>query len=556
VPNVTYTLYGGTLPAGAASAAQSSALDVGLQFTVSLSGYVLSGYWWYVDSGGDTNGAHYSFSLFTTANGTTGSLVSGSQVTGSGTWTVGWNYTALASPVTLSTGTTYVAAGTMPATLLEYDNNYWSSGGGSAGVTSGPVSAPSAASALGGATQRFNSPSTGGFPATAPGVATWYGIDVAVTGPPVPVGNPSGGPWANVFAEEFSTPVQGPLTMVPDPAVWTDHILWGDATRCAQGNGSAGSDQSWSPHNKAGISVSGGQVSLITRNESPYSPSSVGYDPLCPNPDAAGLAAAFTSGILSSAPGFAYTYGYAEARIKIPVGVTGIHPAFWSTSRTGDWGPEIDMMEYIAGTASSTVWSIGANPTQLYHVSAPVVDGNWHVWGMRWSASDVTFFLDGTQYGTYTGAGIASFPNLIYLVQQVDSPNNGAPGYPCSLVVDYVRVWTVQGVPAQPVITSVSPAGGKPTSGTLTASFSPVSGATSYRAVACPVDMGADGLSEPGPYLSATGSSSPLTISGLTNGARYFVSVSAINATGYSIESLPVPSIAPPAGALLVASFP
>ena len=543
--NVSYTLYNGTLAPGAASASEADALDIGLQFTVTLSGYSLGGYWWYADTGSDFSGAHYSFALFTTANGTSGSLVVGSQVTGTGTWTAGWNFTALGSPVTLSTGTTYVAEASAPPTYLEYSNHYWDSGNGASGVTDGPVFAPGAGTALGGATQRFNDPSTGAFPASAPSVATWYGLDVSVTGPAIPVGNPSGGPWVAAFTEEFTAPVQGPVTVVPDPAVWTDHFLWGDATRCAQGNGGAGSDQGWSPHNKAGISVSGGTLTITARNESPYSPSSVGYDPLCPNPTAAGVAATYTSGILSSVPGFAYTYGYAEARIQIPAGVSAVHPAFWSDSRTGDWGPEIDGMEYASGGSSSTVWSVGAGPSELYHVSAPSVDGNYHVWAWRWSASDVTFFMDGTQYGTYTGGGISSFPNFIYLNFQIDA-NVGGTGYPCQMNVDYVRVWTVQGVPARPVIASLSPASGVPSAGSLTVSFNPVPGATSYRAVACPVDMGADGLSEPGPYISATGSSSPLTLStGLTNGARYLVSVSAINATGYSIESLPFPSLAP-----------
>ena len=51
----------------------------------------------------------------------------------------------------------------------------------------------------------------------------------------------------------------------------------------------------------------------------------------------------FTGGTISTGNIFNYTYGYAEARIKLPSTV-GSLPAFWGLY-TG-WPPESDIMEY------------------------------------------------------------------------------------------------------------------------------------------------------------------------------------------------------------------
>ena len=119
-------------------------------------------------------------------------------------------------------------------------------------------------------------------------------------------------------------------------------------------------------------------------------------------------------------------------------------------------------------------------------------------------------------------------------------------GYPADMNVQYVRAWTVSGVPAQPVITSISPATGIPASGTLSATFAAVPGATSYRASAFPTNITADGSDTNVNTAFVTGTGTTLTVNtNLKNGAHYSMTVCAINSTGYSIESLPVPSLGP-----------
>jgi hypothetical protein len=89
-------------------------------------------------------------------------------------------------------------------------------------------------------------------------------------------------------------------------------------------------------------------------------------------------------------------------------------------------------------------------------------------------------------------------------------------------------------VPDAPTISSVTPGNGQ-----ATVAFTPRGNGgqpiTSYTAIA------RTSLSGTGPGISASGASSPITISGLTNGTSYYVTVYATNFAGNSHESVPFP---------------
>jgi hypothetical protein len=86
--------------------------------------------------------------------------------------------------------------------------------------------------------------------------------------------------------------------------------------------------------------------------------------------------------------------------------------------------------------------------------------------------------------------------------------------------------WSVGAVPSAPTLTTVT--GGD---ATLTAAFTPIASTpatTGFTVTATPT-VGAP--------VTATGASSPITVSGLTNGTQYSVTVRATNSTGDSVES-------------------
>ena len=302
--------------------------------------------------------------------------------------------------------------------------------------------------------------------------------DVTITsagdGPfPDPVGQ-SAGVWQGVFRDEFN------IGSKPDTAVWADHLLEGDHFRC---NDNA-SEVEWYPHNRAGLSISGSVLSLTARYEDPRNPASVGYDPLCPVTLPSGNAGTHTSGMIQSKPGFAYTYGYVEARVKMP-SVAGTWPAFWTVAADAQWPSEIDIAEF--DSPSSTYWrdSGGIAYGPVSPSSATWTD--WHVFGMEWASGSLKFYCDGTQYGSYSNANVTAIPQTLIFNLAIDAGHT--TGYPDAMQIDYVRVWNKIGVPAQPVITSVTPGNGVPTGGTVQVAFDAVPGATSYRVTSCPVEL-------------------------------------------------------------------
>jgi beta-glucanase (GH16 family) len=359
-----------------------------------------------------------------------------------------------------------------------------------------------------------------------PGTVGFTLVDPTTPAGVQPVGQSSG--WTLVMSDEFNTGTK------PNTAMWADHLIEGDAFRCNDNS----SELEWYSHNKAGLSISGGALSLIARHEDPRNPASVGYDPLCPATLPSGNAGSFTSGMIQSKPGFACTYGWWEARFRLPL-VDGTWPAFWSIAADAQWPPEFDVLEQFG---TSNQFTSSYHPEAGGTASGTNTDGglgSFHVFGMQWNSSTLKYYLDGVNWQTAANYDGTALPQHIIFNLAVQS-NSGA-GYPCQMDIDYVRAWQpTAGFLTRPTITSVTPATGVPTGGTLQVAFGTVAGAASYRATACPVDAEASGAAT---RRSATGSASPLTITGLTNGAAYTVSVAAVNGSTYSIESALVPSI-------------
>lgn len=377
--------------------------------------------------------------------------------------------------------------------------------------------------------------------------AGYAGIWVAPypqTGTPQPVGLPSGG-WELAFRDEFDVAYPGQYQAGPDKSVWADHFNNGDAQRVNNSN-----EVQWYPHGYYGCSVAGSVLSLTAIYQDPQD-----IDPSCPDPlQDGGQAGTFTSGMVSSQPGFAATYGYWEARIMDTGPVTGTWPAWWMITRDVAYPPEIDIDEYDSPGYDDAV-HLGYRDTAGDWTNARVdTDADWHIYGLLLTSETVTFYRDGLPVSTMTYDGDA-YAWTTYFNHAVNDTATSGTGYPLAYQVDYLRFWGTDGVPAQPQITSISPASGIPgDDGTVTVEFGPAEGATSYRVTPAPTDYLADGIGRPGEHESATGSSSPITVTGLNTGAHYNFTLAAINDTGYSIESLPVPAIGQPAAGLLMSA--
>jgi hypothetical protein len=122
-----------------------------------------------------------SGSIFAVNSSTSGTEISGSVVSFAGASGTGWLTATLATPIKLTPGQRYRAAVLIPGTVVVPGwSNYWSTGGGAGGHTSGPLVLPSAANATGGKQGQANTgTTTRGFPAGGSSSAN-YGIDVTV----------------------------------------------------------------------------------------------------------------------------------------------------------------------------------------------------------------------------------------------------------------------------------------------------------------------------------------------------------------------------------------
>jgi beta-glucanase (GH16 family) len=175
----------------------------------------------------------------------------------------------------------------------------------------------------------------------------------------------------------------------------------------------------------------------------------------------------YTSARLNTAGKFSQQYGRFEARIQIPEG-QGVWPAFWMLGdNIGSAGwpgcGEIDIMENIGSTPDTTYGTThgpgpgnypGVGLSGAFNGGAPMGNG-FHVYATEWSASSVSFSVDGNVYWTVTPSQLPAGatwvwnqPFFILLNFAVGgnwpgSPN-GATSFPQQMLVDYVRVYQAQ----------------------------------------------------------------------------------------------------------------
>jgi beta-glucanase (GH16 family) len=150
---------------------------------------------------------------------------------------------------------------------------------------------------------------------------------------------------------------------------------------------------------------------------------------------------------------FAQQYGLVEARIKIPAG-KGIWPAFWMEGTDIDqvgWpaAGEIDVLE-VNNKDPRLVSAYLHAPDEEYgayhHLHQPLSAG-YHVYGIDWRASGITWLLDGKPYGHVDAYPGWAFDKPFFLILSLavggvfpGSPDSTTP-FPAQMDVSWVRVY-------------------------------------------------------------------------------------------------------------------
>ena len=159
-----------------------------------------------------------------------------------------------------------------------------------------------------------------------------------------------------------------------------------------------------------------------------------------------------------------WTYGYMEARIKLPKG-KGTWPAFWMMPvnfRSWPADGEIDIMEevgYHPDYVSSSLHAnshVHSNNTQVTHeMLCDGAEGEFHTYGILWTATNITTYVDGEVQLSYDNRQLGrddwpyDAPFYIILNLAWGGDWGGAEGVddgalPATMQVDYVRVYQKQ----------------------------------------------------------------------------------------------------------------
>ncbi len=245
----------------------------------------------------------------------------------------------------------------------------------------------------------------------------------------LPVGRTTG--WNLVFQDEFAGAAL-------DRGKWTTCYPWFEP---AKGCTSVGNDElQW--YLPQQVQVANGQLDLSVQPQRYKGTDGQTYD--------------YVSGMVASGagpatgPGFAFQYGYAEARLKIPAG-SGVCPAFWLNPANGSWPPEVDIAERVGNPDSNKIEMIvhyllpqGGHDFNSTHFTGPDFSADWHVFGIEWTPNSLVWYIDGVERKRFTPVDrIPHTPMVILFTLAI----RGDPGpdetvtFPATLAVDYVRVW-------------------------------------------------------------------------------------------------------------------
>jgi beta-glucanase (GH16 family) len=149
----------------------------------------------------------------------------------------------------------------------------------------------------------------------------------------------------------------------------------------------------------------------------------------------------YRSGMVTTSPSFNFTYGYVQVVAQIPYG-SGLWPALWMLPTNGHWPPEIDIIEHYGDSLVS--WQhlhSPTYPTQMAFEPTPNLSTGWHVFGLYWSPSEVSWFIDGQRVYDDTHAIPEQSMYLIAdlaVYQQVKSSWNASSE---SMAIRSVSVW-------------------------------------------------------------------------------------------------------------------
>jgi Glycosyl hydrolases family 16 len=232
---------------------------------------------------------------------------------------------------------------------------------------------------------------------------------------PQPVGGP-GGSWSLEFRDEFNGGTLDPSKWRPNWFGWTDQeVTSHHGISCAD---------------PANLQVGGGVLNLSVERTA------------C-TASRTGESFPYRGALISSNPypwardgrGYEFTYGYQEARLRLPSS-NGLWPAWWSAGQTWPDDGEIDTLERTHDEVAEYHYHSPC-PTVGGGVTIPGASTGYHTYATYWAPGLIVWYYDGREVFRTTQCVTNSLHYLIlqHTVQAGTSPAGGV------LSADYVRVW-------------------------------------------------------------------------------------------------------------------
>ena len=265
---------------------------------------------------------------------------------------------------------------------------------------------------------------------------------------------------ALVWNDEFN----GAVGSAPNPDNWTYDLGTG-----------APSDIGWGNNELESYTNSTQNASIVSDAQA--------TDGLALSITAIKSGSSYTSARIKTEGLYSFTYGRLEARMKLPTG-QGLWPAFWALGTditTVSWPAcgEMDIMEWGEAGASDTQtnqtshWSSNGSEASYGGTYNLPTDYNadYHVFAVDWYPSYLIYSVDGNVVSTavLSTSTIPAFSDPFFIILNMavggnftTSPPPAGTSFPQSLLVDYVRVYSLPNTP--PSLTQIEWAPSSPQS--------------------------------------------------------------------------------------------
>lgn len=165
----------------------------------------------------------------------------------------------------------------------------------------------------------------------------------------------------------------------------------------------------------------------------------------------------YASGMLTTHGSFAFRYGYAEIRARMPPG-RGLWPAFWLLAQKGGWPPEIDVLEVYGDRLTTLDVTVhtgeGGSHRQVQRkVPVPDLSQAFHVYAVTWTAESIVWSFDGAPVFEMATPADLHQPMFLLVNLAVGGTWTGSPDattpFPARFEIDRIRVFVPPGEPQE-----------------------------------------------------------------------------------------------------------